>query len=125
MCPDASANICGVLKILIEEHHIQFKTLYSAALVIPKFHFLVHYPEQIMRLGPLVRSWNMRNEAKLSLFKRASHFGNFKNSAYFAMNSVPAVSCHHLLSVDQANSLLLMPQNHNLYKIILPQYFQE
>ena len=41
---------CRLLKILIEEHHIQFKILYSVALVIPKFHFLVHYPEQIMRL---------------------------------------------------------------------------
>lgn len=44
-------------------------------------HFMVHYPEQILALGPMVCSWTMRQEAKLSFFKRASHLGNFKNIA--------------------------------------------
>ena len=32
-----------------------------------------------MAVGPLVRTWTMRYEAKNSFFKCASHIGNFKN----------------------------------------------
>ena len=47
----------------------------------PKFQYLVHYPAQIIQLGPMVRTWNMQNEAKLSVLRRASRLGNFKNIA--------------------------------------------
>ena len=65
----ASADICAILKVLIEEHHRCFIALYTEAKVIPKFHFLLHYPEQILNVGPMVRTWNMRNEAKLKNFQ--------------------------------------------------------
>ena len=42
---------------------------------------MVHYPKQLIALGPMVRTWTMRCEAKLNLFKRAAHLGNFKNIA--------------------------------------------
>ena len=80
-CPVASTDLCGSLKVLIQEHHLQFIALYSEDAVIPKFHFLLHYPQQITRVGPMLRTWTMRHEAKLSLFKRASRLGNFKNIA--------------------------------------------
>ena len=32
-------------------------------------------------IGPMVRTWTMRHEAKLSMFKLAAHLGNFKNIA--------------------------------------------
>lgn len=44
-------------------------------------HYLVHYPSQIESFGPLIHSWTMRHEAKLSFIKQASHRGNFKNIA--------------------------------------------
>ena len=72
---------CAVLKSLIQEHHLLFKDLHGESLITPKFHFMVHYPEQILAIGPMVRSWTMRCEGKLSLFKRASRLGNFKNIA--------------------------------------------
>lgn len=49
--------------------------------MIPKFHYLVHYPEQIFRVGPMQRTWAMRHEAKLNMLKLASRLGNFKNIA--------------------------------------------
>lgn len=49
--------------------------------MIPKFHYLVHYPEQIFRVGPMQRTWTMRHEAKLNMLKLASRLGNFKNIA--------------------------------------------
>lgn len=86
--PVVSKGQCFVLKLLIEEHHSTFKELYTEAALMPKFHFMVHYPDQIIALGPMVRSWTMRYEAKLNLFKKASHLGNFKNIAY-------TLACRH------------------------------
>lgn len=76
VAPVVSAGTCAVLKVLIEEHHLIFTRIYPEWSVTPKMHFMIHYPEQIMALGPLVRSWTMRHEAKLYLLKCA---GNFKN----------------------------------------------
>lgn len=49
-------DLCGVLKVLIEEHH---KSLYP---ITPKMHYMIHYLEQILALGPLIRHWSMRYE---------------------------------------------------------------
>lgn len=50
-CPVSSADLCGSLKVLILEHHHEFVSLYSEDVMIPKFHYLVHYSEQIFRVG--------------------------------------------------------------------------
>ena len=47
-----------------------FVDIYSDSLVIPKFHFLLYYTEQMAALGPMVRSWTMRHEAKLNLLSK-------------------------------------------------------
>lgn len=46
-----------------------------------KIHYLIHYPDQICQVGPMQRTWTMRHEAKLNMFKRAAWLGNFKNIA--------------------------------------------
>ena len=96
MCPWSSADLCAILKMLITEHHQMFVTLYSARSVIPKLHFLLHYPEQIMNVGPMLRAWNMRNEAKLNVFKKASRLGNFKNIASSIANRHQRLLCYEL-----------------------------
>ena len=40
---------------------------------------MIHYPSQMLRLGPLIHTWNMRQESKLSFIKRVSRRGNYKN----------------------------------------------
>jgi len=80
VCPRSSADLCGILKVLIAEHHRAFIEICSENEVTPKCHFLLHYPQQILGIGP-IRAWNMRNEAKLNIFKQASRLGNFKNIA--------------------------------------------
>ena len=55
------------------------KEVYPHAKLIPKHHYMVHYPSQIERLGPLISSWTMRQEAKLSFVKRVSRLSNYKN----------------------------------------------
>lgn len=64
----ASESMSTSLKFLIKEHHGLFVQLYDK--YIPKFHFLVHYPEQMLAVGPMTRTWTMRHEAKLNFFKR-------------------------------------------------------
>ena len=105
MCPEISTDLCAYLKVLILDHHAAFIKCYSEEKVIPKFHFLLHYPEQVQRIGPMIRSWNMRNEAKLNIFKRASRLGNFKNIAFSLAQRHQRLQCWELAS----DSLLKSP----------------
>ena len=49
--PIVSEDSIGVLESLIEEHHETFLTLYPGRSVIPKMHYMVHYPSQMLRLA--------------------------------------------------------------------------
>ena len=89
-------NICAILQSTIEEHHKFFIAMYGSEAVIPKFHFLLHYPQQILNVGPMIRTWNMRNEAKLNIFKRASRLGNFKNIAFSVANRHQRLTCYEI-----------------------------
>ncbi len=84
------------LRILIEEHHLKFRKLYPDKTMIPKMHYMLHYPRQILFYGPLICTWTMRHEARLSVIKRASSHGNFKNICFtIAKRSMHAL-CYHL-----------------------------
>ena len=102
MCYLMSADLCAILQTLIEEHHRMFINLYSEEAVIPKMHFFLHYPKQILQIGPMIRAWNMRNEAKLNVFKQASRLGNFTNIAYSVANRHQRLMCY-----DMSTSRLL------------------
>ena len=62
--------------------------------VIPKCHFLLHYPRQLLEFGPLRSMWCMRFEAyhqKIKKVVRRSH--NFKNICYTIANRVQQLKC--------------------------------
>lgn len=98
LCPVVTRNLCSSLKLLIREHHNLFTSLYGYNSYIPKFHFLVHYPEQMELLGPMVRTWTIRHEAKLNFFKRVSCLANFKNVAFSMANRHQRWMCYELAS---------------------------
>ena len=79
IAPTVSDHAISYLRVLIEEHHWLFRQIYSNESFIPKLHYMVHYPKQILQHGPLVRSWTMRHEGKLNFFIQSAHCGNFKN----------------------------------------------
>ena len=79
LSPLCTPDTISYLRILIEEKLCLFKQLYPDSRLIPKFHYMLHYPSQIERFGPLVHSWTMRQESKLSFVKRVSKRGNYKN----------------------------------------------
>ena len=58
-------------------------------------HYLIHLPSQIERHGPLIHSWTMRHEAKLSFIKRASRRGNFKNIGLSVAKHHQLWLCYH------------------------------
>ena len=74
-----SKNTLPYLEILIEEKIMLFKELYTAAAIVSKMHYMVHYASQLHKFGQLINTWTMRQEAKLSFIKRSSQRSNFKN----------------------------------------------
>ena len=79
LSPMLTMNMCATLKVLIEEHHTRFREVYPEETIIPKMHYMCHYPEQILQVGPLTNSWTMRHEGRLHVLKQAAHLGNYKN----------------------------------------------
>lgn len=67
------------LKTMIELHLNKFKQLFPGNNVIPKQHYMLHLPAQILSLGPLIRHMCMRFESKHSFFKQWSSKLNYKN----------------------------------------------
>ncbi|XP_068691920.1 uncharacterized protein [Montipora foliosa] len=95
--PVTSKGLAMYLKVLIRDFLEEFKALFPESSIIPKMHFMVHYPRCIVRLGPLVRHWCMRFEAKNSYFKRLSHgVFNFKNICKSLAFRHQKLQCYHL-----------------------------
>lgn len=68
------------LDVIIQEYLEARMCLFPESPLKPKHHFLRHYPELILKFGPLIRVWTMRFESKHSYFKRcARNLKIFKN----------------------------------------------
>ena len=68
---------------------------------MPEFHYMLHYPTQIRKLGPLRHLWCMRFEGKHQYFKRIAHnLCNFKNVAYFLAKRHQFRLCWEFMSSD-------------------------
>lgn len=48
MSPEITPEEAAFVKVLIEQHHTQFKMLYPNASITPKMHYLIHMPRLIM-----------------------------------------------------------------------------
>lgn len=55
--PSISPQSILYLKGLINDHHQSFKELYPTCSIIPKMHYMVHYPECIERYSNISFSW--------------------------------------------------------------------
>ena len=106
LSPVCTHDTTAYLRVLIEEKLHDFQRLYPGETVIPKQHYMVHYPSQIERLGPLIQSWNMRQESKLSFVKRVSRRSNYKNVCKTVAKKHQFWLCHQI----QSDPHLLMPK---------------
>ncbi|XP_059362352.1 uncharacterized protein LOC132101422 isoform X1 [Carassius carassius] len=77
LSPVVTDGMTVCLKHLIVDHHQLFKELYPHRRMIPKHHFMIHYPRVIRKIGPILHVWSMRFEAKHRFFKNT--IKNFKN----------------------------------------------
>lgn len=79
--PKTSFDQIGYLKFLIEEYIDLRTSIFPDKPVKPKHHhYLLHYPDLIIRFGPLIRLWTLRFESKHTSFKQcARKLHNFKN----------------------------------------------
>ena len=72
----------GHLQLLIKDYLQEIKELLPETL-IPKHHFLAHYPELILLFGPLIRLFTLRFESKHMFFKEVVRScKNFINITY-------------------------------------------
>lgn len=77
----SEVTLTGILylKSTIKGYLSNFKSTYRVN-IIPKQHYLVHLPSQILKFGPLIRCWCMRFEGKHAYFKDlAKKIRNVKN----------------------------------------------
>lgn len=99
--PIIPVKMTYVLENLIFKHHSLVKK-YNGK-IIPKHHIMIHYPNAIRKMGPLIYLWSMRFEAKHGYFKNLiNKLRNFKN--------IPQTLCMR----HQINQFI---KNENLYKM--------
>jgi hypothetical protein len=78
--PKVTVDQVAYLKYQVEDYVSARFRLFSSVKLLPKHHFLVHYADLVIKLGPLVRVWTMRFESKHKYFKQCIRKSqNFKN----------------------------------------------
>lgn len=68
-----SPEQADMLADLIEEFLTRYFTEFPTLPMKPKFHFLIHYPQMMLKFGPLVHCWTLRFEGKHNYFKEIYH----------------------------------------------------
>lgn len=94
------------LDVKVSEHRQRLLELNPDGKILPKHHYLEHYPHLIRCYGPLVGLWALRFEAKHSFFKQvARHTNNFINIALsLAAKHQQMISYHiHSSSLSTSN----------------------
>ncbi|KAK6177817.1 hypothetical protein SNE40_015846 [Patella caerulea] len=78
--PTISYGQIAFLQISIDEYLENRIKCFPEHRLRPKHHFIQHYPELILKFGPLIRLWTMRFESKHSYFKEcARKLKNYKH----------------------------------------------
>lgn len=78
--PAISAGQIAYLRVVIDEYLHFRKQAFPGPPLKPKHHYVSHYPELIIRFGPLICLWTLRFESKHTYFKQcARKQRNFKN----------------------------------------------
>uniref|UniRef100_A0A147BPB1 Uncharacterized protein n=1 Tax=Ixodes ricinus TaxID=34613 RepID=A0A147BPB1_IXORI len=80
LADELPAQSLSYLEVKIQEFLRAFVACYPSVQLIPKLHYLIHYPRMISLFGPLKQVWCMRFEAKHQYFKNiAARVKNYKN----------------------------------------------
>lgn len=92
VCPVHTNESVAYLETKISEHRYRYWTLFPERKLLPKHHYMEHYPALILLFGPLVSFWTLRFESKYTYFKQVvRHTNCFKNI------TLPLVAKHQFM----------------------------
>lgn len=106
LAPCISTEEIEGLKCEIRHYLFLFKECFPQNNIIPKQHYLLHLPTSISKMGPLIRFWAMRFEAKHSFFKGLSRIASFKNIAKYMSIRHQHHLCMELLNNGEESNFL-------------------
>lgn len=99
VAPVHSDDSLAFLESKIIEHRQRYKELFPDIRLLPKHHYLEHYPQLIKLFGAVVGQWTMRFEAKHSFFKQViRHTSCFKNVPLSLASKHQMMIAYHLNS---------------------------
>lgn len=83
----------------IKAHRQRYQELFPDIKLLPKHHYLEHYPQMIRQFGPTVGQWTMRFEAKHSFFNQVIRYTScFKNVPLYLASKHQMMITYHLSS---------------------------
>ncbi len=106
VAPIHSDDSLAFLEGKILEHRQRYQTLFPDIKLIPKQHYLEHYPQIIRLFGPVVGQWTMHFDAKHSFFKQViRHTSCFKNVPLSLASKHQMMIAYHLSSPCPSKSI--------------------
>lgn len=99
VAPTHTDESIAYLEFKISDHRHKYQDLFPDVPLLPKHHYLEHYPQLIRAFGPLVGHWTLRFEAKHSFFKQVIRYTNcFKNVPLSLATKHQLMMSYHLNS---------------------------
>jgi len=110
VAPTQTEASLSYLDTKISEHRLRLLAAFPQVKLIPKHHFLEHYPTLIKVFEPVIAFWTMRFEGKHSYFKQVvRHTGNFKNVLFSLATKHQLMIAHHQQEFLQVRLLYIFP----------------
>ena len=100
--PVISLSTINLLKFLISEHLKNFKEHFPDVSILPKQHYMIHFPSMIKQLGPLIRHSCFAFESAHNYFKELAGKQNFKNLAKSLAERCQLKECGNFADVNEA-----------------------
>lgn len=110
MAPVQNDESISYLESKIVEHRQRYLELFPDVRLLPKHHYLEHYPQMLRYFGPLTAVWTMRFEAKHGFFKKIlKHTSCFKNVPLTLASKHQLMIAFHINSPSYGKSSLDVP----------------
>lgn len=119
-----NANGLEIMTLKIKQHHSYYVKLFGNTLK-PKFHFILHYPIIIKRIGPLKQIWCFRFESKHRELKQyTNNINSRKNIPYTIGIKCALKFSYRLLSNHGFKNVIEYNSKHNkLQNLHEKEYF--
>ncbi|KAK3928343.1 Nicotianamine synthase 9 [Frankliniella fusca] len=118
--PEFCSSVVPYIKDVLLPQYFELRSKVLSSKVRPKHHFMCHYPELMLKYGPLIQLWAMPYEQKHKMFKNICRLSrNFKNLEYTLATRHQLNLCYLGTSplfeeeITEAGSKPLSPDSHS------------